>query len=135
MATKLELAVERSLAGPDEPMSGEVVENILLTGILAATEAIAGGSFSGTATHINSSITAGGTAQTLLAAGERSYFYVRNTSAGDLRVTFDGATPSVSVGLLLKTGEAWENPSHWCPQAIIKVWGATTSQAYEANYA
>ena len=93
-----------------------------------------GGESSGPATHINSAITTGGTAQTLLVATPKKFFYVRNTSEGDLRLTYNGVTPSISVGQLLKTGEAWENPDHWCPQEIIKVWGATTAQSFEAIY-
>ena len=93
-----------------------------------------GGENSGPATHISSTITTGGTAQTLLAATPKKFFYIRNTSAGDLRITYNGVTPTASIGQLLKTGEAWENPDHWCPQDIIKIWGATTAQAYEAIY-
>lgn len=114
------------------PQKGDGMVHLLakLTKVFGGS---AGGTSSGAPTHINSTITTGGTAQTLQAATARKYFYVRNTSAGDLRLTFDGTTtPAAAVGLLLKTGEAWESPSHWVPQALIKVWGATTAQAYEA---
>jgi hypothetical protein len=76
---------------------------------------------------INGTITTGGTAQdiTTTAVGP---FEFRNESAGDLRITWDSTTPAASSGWLIKTGESYYRDRQ-CG-ARLRVWGATTAQAF-----
>ncbi len=85
-------------------------------------------------TMINSTITAGGTEQTIFTPDANRpmvAWMVRNESSGDLRVTDNGTAPATSTGILIKTGEAYEEVRPG--RGPLKIWGATTSQAFSAK--
>ena len=78
----------------------------------------------------NKTITTGGLAQDIT-PGVCGVFEIRNESAGDLRITWDGQTPSSTTGFLLRTGEAYSRDKPCFGQ--LRVWGATTGQAFSVE--
>lgn len=134
MATKLELAVARALAGPDEPMSGEVVENILLTGILDAVagSGSSGSIFRGTPVMDIGSIAATDTPEDIAAEDlTRSYLEVINTSAsGTFWINFGAdADNTAAVCIPVVAGGSWSSPPNWCPTGRVSIAG-TASDTY-----
>lgn len=85
-------------------------------------------------TLINSTITTGGTAQTVFTPDPNRVmvaWMIRNESAGDLRVTDNGDIPAISVGILIRAGEAYEEVRPG--RGPLQIWGAATSQAFSGR--
>lgn len=82
------------------------------------------------ATDRSGSVTTGGTAQVLAAANAlRRGLTIQNTSSGDLRVTENGTTATISTGYKLAAGAtATVNTRN-----LISVIGATTGQTWAAT--
>jgi hypothetical protein len=80
-------------------------------------------------------ITAGGTAQTLMVYNDaREGFMVQNNSTGDLWINELGSTAVASQpSIKIASGQLYESPKNLpCPYAISII-GATTSQAFTAR--
>jgi len=77
------------------------------------------------------SITAGGTAQTVFAAGRRSYLLFQNTSPNLMTLTLTGTTPSATVGIALPQYAGYEATSA-VSNGEIKVWCATAGSTFHA---
>lgn len=78
-----------------------------------------------------STITAGGTAQTLYAASSAlEMVAIQNNSVGVLTVSFEGATPDATGPLVIPAGSYFSTPPNMPLGTAAKIWGATTAQAY-----
>jgi hypothetical protein len=91
-----------------------------------------------TYTDRSGTVTAGGTAQTAMAANaSRKGLWVQNVSTGDLYInSVAAASSTVSAGsgsLKIVSGAYWEPPAHGVPTGAISVYGATTGQAWVAR--
>lgn len=87
------------------------------------------------ATHADRSgtITAGGTAQALMAANaSRRGWWLQNLSTGDLWVSGVGTAAAVQPSLKIVAGAYYESPSFVSPTAL-SIFGATTGQAFAAR--
>jgi hypothetical protein len=99
---------------------------------MASSISIVSGQPVDTLTDRSSTITTGGSAQTLMAANpQRSFFYIQNDSAGDLRVN-PFAAASATAGIRLEPGALlrWDVKT---PTGAISVFGATTGQRFQAG--
>ena len=78
-------------------------------------------------------VTAGGTAQTLMAANTaRRGFSVQNNSNGALTISSVG-TASTTAGMILQPGQLYEAPITGVPLTAISILGATTGQRFDAR--
>lgn len=78
----------------------------------------------------NGTIATGGTAQTVAAERfGRKYLEIQNTSTGDLWLRWN-AVAGVNAGYRIPAGGSWNNPSQWCPDGFISIFGATTGQTF-----
>jgi len=76
-------------------------------------------------------ITAGTTAQTLMAADTtRNGFLFQNNSSGDLWIYPLGTATASQPSLKIASGGYYESPSKNIAVYAISVYGATTSQAF-----
>jgi hypothetical protein len=91
------------------------------SGVVAAT--------SGSYATVNTTITTGGTARSFTGAPNLSAYEIQNTSTGDLWIRFDGVA-ALNAGIRLQAGQAWSNPSGFCPDTALSIWGATTGQTF-----
>lgn len=84
-----------------------------------------------TPTSCSGTITAGNSAQTLIAANAgRIGFALRNVSAGSLWISRTGTATADHNSLEIKTYEMYESPEHGTPIGAISIIGATTGQAF-----
>jgi hypothetical protein len=84
-----------------------------------------------TKTDCSGTITAGGTAQSLVGIdAARREISVYNDSLGELRVSETG-TASATNGISIAPGDLWE-PAR-VPTNAISIWGATTGQKFVAT--
>ena len=89
----------------------------------------------GSPTSIGSQITAGGTAQVLVAANAaRRGLLLQNTSTGDLRVNPWG-TASATAGLRVVAGALLVLDAPHCGTGAVSIWGATTGQTFQGGQA
>jgi hypothetical protein len=80
--------------------------------------------------NVNGTITAGGTAQLLLAANNsRKGFEIQNLSSADLWLNF-GGTAAVNSGFKLPANSTYTPPSNFISTAAISIFGATTGQQF-----
>ena len=88
-----------------------------------------GGANRATPNNFNSTITVGGTAQTLLLANaNRQGIEFFNNSTGSLWINVTGVATMAGGSIEVRAGGYWSPPV--CPVTAISVIGATTSQAY-----
>lgn len=79
-------------------------------------------------------ITAGGTAQTLMAANAaRRGWSLMNVSAGDLWFYELGAATTTQPSIKVEAGALYESPRFGVPSGAISIIGATTGQAFSAR--
>ena len=85
----------------------------------------------------SSTITTGGTAQTLFAAAaERRGYTVQNLSSGNLYINDVGGTAVTTAAgssFTLAPGALYESPDGGRPTQAISIIGATTGQAFAAR--
>lgn len=96
---------------------------------------VAGIQSTGTRTDRSSTITAGGSAQTLMAArAARNGYYVQNQSTGNLWINDKGSAATADQNsLLIAPGLTYESAPNDRPVAAISIIGATTGQAFNAG--
>ena len=76
-------------------------------------------------------VTAGGTAQVLMAANSgRSGFWLQNVSTADLWISEVGTAAAAQPSLKVIPGALYESPLSGCPATAISIFGATTAQAF-----
>jgi len=86
-----------------------------------------------TLTDRSGTVTAGGTAQQLMAANSsRRGFSVQNNSNGALTISSVG-TASTTAGMILQPGQLYEAPITGVPTTAISILGATTGQRFDAR--
>jgi hypothetical protein len=79
---------------------------------------------------VDTTITLGGTAQTLIVANaNRKYLVIQNTGTLDLRIKF-GGTASATVGFILKPDSSYTTDIMGVYTGAISVFGTTTNQPY-----
>lgn len=79
-------------------------------------------------------VTAGATAQTLMAANRgRVGYWFQNTSVGDLWLSEIGTAAASQPSMKVPAGALYESPITGCPTGAISVYGATTSQAFSCR--
>ncbi len=90
-----------------------------------------------TPTDRSGSITAGGTAQQLMAANpSRRAWSIQNTSSGDLWVNEIGGTALLaSPSIQVPAGALYESPASYASPSAISIIGATTGQTFTAREA
>lgn len=89
----------------------------------------------GALTSLGSTITTGGTAQTLASSNSaRVGLMVQNTSTGELRVNPWGAA-SASAGYKVGADQLLVLDAPHCGVGAISIWGATTGQTFQAGEA
>jgi hypothetical protein len=87
-----------------------------------------------TYTNRSGTITAGATAQTLMAANaDRRGLWIQNLSSGDLWISSLGTAAATQPSMKLTAGSLYEAPAHGVPVAAISIFGATTGQAFSAR--
>ena len=78
----------------------------------------------------NTTITTGGTAQTISAANPaRSILHIQNTSDTTMWVNF-GATAATDLGISIAAAASYTTPPNFCPTGLISVIGATTGKKF-----
>lgn len=88
----------------------------------------------GTLADRSGTITAGGTAQQLMASNaSRKGFSVQNVSSGDLWVRETGTAAAAQPSLKLAPGAYFETPAGYGSVGAVSVFGATTGQAFCAR--
>lgn len=87
---------------------------------------------SSSATTTDASITAGGTAQQVVASNpQRRGFELQNNSNGDLRIRFSNSQDaSANNGLIISPDGYYSTDPTYISTAKITVWGATTGQTF-----
>lgn len=86
--------------------------------------------FSAPALITNTTITAGGTAQTIQTAKPtRTLLSIQNTSDTAMWLNF-GATAAADAGILIAAGATWTSPPNACPNGLVSVIGATTGKKF-----
>lgn len=87
----------------------------------------------GPGTVVNSTITAGGTAQQILASQPgRVFLQIKNNSAQVLWINF-GAVAAADSGIqvaALGVGDTWTSAPNFCPTGLVSVVGATTGNKF-----
>lgn len=79
-------------------------------------------------------ITAGATAQSLLAADPgRNGFWIQNDSTGDLWINDLGDAAATQPSMWLPPGSFYQTELNAAPKAAISIYGATTGQAFAAR--
>ena len=93
-----------------------------------------GGGLGGAApTNRSGTITAGGTAQELLASSTTRYgLSLLNLSAGDIWLSFFGPAAASAPAIRIAAGALYETPPTCYPRAAVSIFGATTGQAFTA---
>jgi hypothetical protein len=91
-----------------------------------------------TYTDRSGTITAGGTAQQIMAVNaNRKGFYIQNVSNSNLYISATGTASNVvtagSGSLLIPPNALYESPFYGIPTNLISIFGATTGQAYVAR--
>ncbi len=87
----------------------------------------------GTLTSRASTITSGGTAQTLASSNSsRKFFAVQNQSSGDIYVRWTGTAAGDNTSLKLSPGDYFETGAGYVSTQAISIYGATTGQAFWA---
>lgn len=87
----------------------------------------------GTLTARNSTITAGGTAQTLAASNSsRKYLLIQNQSVESLYVSFTGTAVADKTSMKLSPGDSYESPAGYVSTQAVSIIGATTGSAFYA---
>ena len=98
------------------------------------TPAMLGGAAAGAVVNRSGTITAGGTAQQLMAANAlRRGFSVQNLSTGDLWVNATGTASAAAGSIKLPAGALYESPPGAAGTGAISIFGATTGQAFTAR--
>lgn len=86
--------------------------------------------FSAPSLITNTTITLGGTAQTLQTAKPtRNLLSIQNTSDTAMWLNF-GAVAATDVGILIAAGATWTSAPNACPNGLISVVGATTGKKF-----
>jgi hypothetical protein len=84
--------------------------------------------------NASGTITAGGTAQELMAANKgRGGFWIQNVSAGDLWINELGTAAATQPSMKLAAGALYESAVTGCTANAISIFGATTGQAFSAR--
>ena len=87
----------------------------------------------GIGTIVNTTITAGGTAQQILASQPgRTFLQIKNNAAQVLWINF-GAVAAIDSGYqvaALGAGDTWTSPPNYCPTGLVSVVGATTGNKF-----
>lgn len=84
-----------------------------------------------TITDKSGTITAGETAQALLAINnKRIGFWIQNTSEGDLWISDVGTAEVAGSSLKLAVGSVYESPMMGCTSGAVSIYGATTGQSF-----
>lgn len=87
-----------------------------------------------TITDASGSITAGGTAQQVMAANAaRRWFFFQNNSDTDCWLNFGVVAVAYQPSIKVSAGASYENPPHFCPRGIVSVFGATTAKTFTAK--
>lgn len=93
-----------------------------------------------TVTDRSGTITAGGTAQQIMAAAteydDRQYLLIQNVSSGDLWVNFGVVAVVAQPSIRLIPGSSLELSyagNGYCPSQFVSLIGATTGQAFVAK--
>jgi len=109
-------------------------EGTTQNGILEAlTDLVQGAGRGVTYTDRSSTITAGGTAQPLMAANAaRKGFSVQNNSTENLTISATG-TASANSGIVIPPGALYEAPVNGIPTTAISIFGATTGSRFDAR--
>ena len=123
--------------------TGELATKVIIVGgtsgaivLGAGTAAIGSTTTSGAVTDRSGTITSGGTAQTLAAAlATRRYFLFQNNSDIDMWINFGATAVASQPSIKILAGGSYENPAHFCPNALISVIGATTGKTFTAKEA
>jgi hypothetical protein len=89
-------------------------------------------------TDRSSTITVGGTAQTLAAQNlSRRYLIIQNTSSGDEWVSWTTSTwvsTSVTAGWIkIPSGGSYDTPASAVTSQAFTIWGATTGQSFTSS--
>ena len=88
-----------------------------------------GGANEATPSNFSSTITAGGTAQTLLSANaNRQSIEFFNNSTGSLWINVTGVATMAGGSIEVRAGGYWSPPI--CPVTAISIFGATTAQEF-----
>jgi hypothetical protein len=104
---------------------------ISVQGITNGTALTVDSVFKTTSTDRGSTITAGGTAQQLMAANSaRRGFVIQNQSLDDLYVNSLGVAAANQTSLRIAPGQLYETPVHHVGTGAISIFGATTGQAF-----
>jgi hypothetical protein len=118
----------------DNGVSGTGVQRVTIASDSTGQVAIA--SFKGlTLTDRSSTITTGGTQQTLMSTNSsRHGFMVENTSNGDLWINELGSSAvQASPSIKIASGNLYESPVGGASTAAISIIGATTGQSFTSR--
>lgn len=92
------------------------------------------GNSQNTPTDGSTTITTGGTSQTVFAANNnRRYLEIQNISDTTMYVNFGAAAVADSNSFKLVAGAVYVNASNYCPQGIVTIICATTGKAFVAK--
>lgn len=79
-------------------------------------------------------ITAGGTAQSLMAANsQRRGWWLQNVSSGDLWVSAVGTAAASQPSIRIPPNALYESPALSSATGALSIFGATTGQAFSAR--
>ena len=111
-----------------------IVRAQIVNGEYAAME-VAGAR--GALTNRSGTITAGGTAQQLMAANAvRSYLFVQNVSNNDLWINFTTTAVQAQPSIRLEPGDAFEmSGAGFVSTELVSIIGSSTGQAFTAKEA
>jgi hypothetical protein len=102
----------------------------------AGTFAVQSAPTAGALTDRSGTIAAGGTAQQVAAANAtRKYLFFQNNSDTDMWINFGVVAVANQPSILVKAGANYENPAHFCQNALISVMCATTGKTFTAKEA
>jgi hypothetical protein len=87
----------------------------------------------GALTDLSSTITTGGTSQTLSTAKSRKYFLVQNLSAANLYINFGSAATTGTGSIVIVPNGSFVMESMFVTNQAINILGATTGQGFTAK--
>lgn len=90
----------------------------------------------GALTDRSGAITTGGTAQQVAASNAtRKYFFFQNNSDTDMWINFGVTAVATQPSIKIAAGGNYENPSHFCQNALVSVICATTGKTFTSKEA
>lgn len=110
-----------------------VISGATFTGGTNLTGSVANPPNTGTPTDRSGTMTAGGTAQQVMAANaSRVYLFVQNISAEDMYVRWTGTATAAQGSILLKPNGSVSYDSNFVPTGAVSIISATTGSKYTA---